>query len=236
MLKKIIISFLINFLLSAADLQEYIYDVEIKGISMIAGTVGKCVLKIEQNENNEYEINILTQTTNLAKILYPYVDEIKLKVDDYFSLLSIEQSISNKKEKIEIQINKDKKTIIKNGKKLNFYADSLFSPYSLIPLLREKDLKISNEYFYKIFSSKKIKDVLLKVLKVETVKAPYGTFECLNIKAITSKNIIKNNGKLELWYTNDINKIPIKVKLDTKIGTFIMKLKKISNEDNIINS
>ena len=27
--------------------------------------------------------------------------------------------------------------------------------------------------------------------------------------------------------TNDINQIPIKVKLNTKIGTFIMKLKKI---------
>ncbi|SVE63811.1 uncharacterized protein METZ01_LOCUS516665, partial [marine metagenome] len=201
---------------------------EIKGISMIAGNVGKCVLKIEQNENNEYEINILTKTTNLAKILYPYIDEIKLRVDNYFSLLSIEQSISNQRKKIKIEVNKDKKIITKNGKKLNFYADSLFSPYSLIPLLREKDLKINNEYFYKIFSSKKIKNVLLKVLKIEIVKVPYGTFECLNIKPVSDKNIIKNNGELELWYTNDVNKIPIKVKLNTKIGTFIMKLKKIN--------
>ena len=229
MFKKIIPLILISFLLSTSDLQEYIYDIEIKGISIIAGNVGKCVLKIEQNENNEYEINILTKTTNLAKILYPYIDEIKLRVDNYFSLLSIEQSISNQRKKIKIEVNKDKKIITKNGKKLNFYADSLFSPYSLIPLLRGKDLKINNEYFYKIFSSKKIKNVLLKVLKVEIVKVPYGTFECLNIKPVSDKNIIKNNGELELWYTNDVNKIPIKVKLNTKIGTFIMKLKKINN-------
>jgi len=229
MLKKIISLIIATFLLSASDLQEYIYDVEIKGISMIAGTVGKCVLKIEQNENNEYQIDILTKTTNLAKILYPYIDKIKLKVDNSFSLISIDQKISNKKEKTKIEVDKTKKIIKRNGRKLNFYSDSLFSPYSLIPLLRTKDLKINNEYFYEIFSSKKIKDVLLKVLKVEEIKVPYGTFECLNIKPITAQNAIKNNGELELWYTNDVNKIPIKIKLKTKIGTFIMKLREINN-------
>jgi len=229
MLKKIISLIIATFLLSASDLQEYIYDVEIKGISMITGTVGKCVLKIEQNENNEYQIDILTKTTNLAKILYPYIDKIKLKVDNSFSLISIDQKISNKKEKTKIEVDKTEKIIKRNGRKLNFYSDSLFSPYSLIPLLRTKDLKINNEYFYEIFSSKKIKDVLLKVLKVEEIKVPYGTFECLNIKPITAQNAIKNNGELELWYTNDVNKIPIKIKLKTKIGTFIMKLREINN-------
>tara|TARA_Y100001960_G_C14699695_1_gene840944 strand:+ start:296 stop:985 length:690 start_codon:yes stop_codon:yes gene_type:complete len=229
MLKKYISLIILSFLLSASDFEEYIYDVEIKGISMIAGTVGKCVLKIEQNENNKYQIDILTKTTNLAKILYPYVDKIKLKVNSSFSLISIDQKISNKKEKTKIEVDRTEKIIKKNGRKLNFYSDSLFSPYSLIPLLRTKDLKINNEYFYEIFSSKKIKDVLLKVLKVEEIKVPYGTFNCLNIKPITAQNAIKNNGELELWYTNDNDKIPIKIKLKTKIGTFIMKLREINN-------
>ena len=229
MLKGYISLIILSFLLSASDFQEYIYDVEIKGISMIAGTVGKCVLKIEKIENNEYQIDILTKTTNLAKILYPYVDKIKLKVDNSFSLISMDQKISNKKEKTKIELDKTEKIIKRNGRKLNFYSDSLFSPYSLIPLLRTKDLKINNEYFYEIFSSKKIKDILLKVLKSEEIKVPYGTFDCLNIKPITAQNAIKNNGELELWYTNDSNKIPIKIKLETKIGTFIMKLREINN-------
>ena len=229
MLKGYISLIILSFLLSASDFQEYIYDVEIKGISMIAGTVGKCVLKIEKIENNEYQIDILTKTTNLAKILYPYVDKIKLKVDNSFSLISMDQKISNKKEKTKIEVDKAEKIIKRNGRKLNFYSDSLFSPYSLIPLLRTKDLKINNEYFYEIFSSKKIKDILLKVLKSEEIKVPYGTFDCLNIKPITTQNAIKNNGELELWYTNDSNKIPIKIKLETKIGTFIMKLREINN-------
>ena len=227
MFKKYTLIIFIVLLFPVSHLEEYIYDVEIKGTSMITGSVGSCTLKIDKDKNNQYQMNIVTKTTNLAKILYPYTDQIKLTVDSSYSLLSMEQVISNQKQKLKFEINQNEKVILKNGQKLNFYADSLFSPYSLIYLLRKKDLKVNNQYFYKILSSKKIKDILLKVLKIETVKVPYGTFECLSIKPITKKNTIKNDGELELWYTNDINQIPIKVKLNTKIGTFIMKLKKI---------
>ena len=227
MLKKIILLIFINILFSKSETEEYIYDVEIKGISMIAGNVGNCSFKIKKN-NNEYDMEIITKTTNFAKILYPYVDKIQLKINNYFSLLSIEQKISNRDKKLEINVDKEKKIIIRNGKKLDFYADTLFSPYSLIHFLRKQKIELNNQYVYKIFDGKKIKDIILQVSKIENIKVPYGTFECLNIKPITEKNTIKNNGVLELWYTNNNEKIPVKIKLETKIGTFIMKLKKIN--------
>ena len=230
MLKKIILLIFIAALFSKSEIEEYIYDVEIKGISIIAGNVGKCSLKIEKKENNQYNMDIVTKTTNLAKILYPYVDEIKLKINDYFSLLSIEQRISNRDKKLKIEVDKENKNIIRNGKKLNFYSDTLFSPYSLIHFLRKEKIEINNQYAYKIFDGRKIKNILFKVSKIEKVKVPYGTFQCLNIKPITEENVIKNNGFLELWYTNNNEKIPVKIKLETNIGTFIMKLKKINKK------
>jgi len=230
MLKKIIVLIFIAALFSKSEIEEYIYDVEIKGISIIAGNVGKCSLKIEKKENNQYNMEIVTKTTNLAKILYPYVDEIKLKINDYFSLLSIEQRISNRDKKLKIEVDKENKNIIRNGKKLNFYSDTLFSPYSLIHFLRKEKIEINNQYTYKIFDGRKIKNILFKVAKIEKVKVPYGTFQCLNIKPITEENVIKNNGFLELWYTNNNEKIPVTIKLETNIGTFIMKLKKINKK------
>ena len=230
MLKKIILLIFITILFSKSETEEYIYDVEIKGISIIAGNVGKCNLKIEKKENNQYNMEIVTKTTNLAKILYPYVDEIKLKINDYFSLLSIEQKISNRDKKLDIKVDKKNKNIIRNGKKLNFYSDTLFSPYSLIHFLRKEKIELDNQYAYKIFDGRRIKDILLQVSKIEKVKVPYGTFQCFNIKPITEKNIIKNNGFLELWYTNNSEKIPVKIKLETNIGTFIMKLRKINKK------
>ena len=230
MLKKIILLIFIAALFSKSEIEEYIYDVEIKGISIIAGNVGKCSLKIEKKENNQYNMDIVTKTTNLAKILYPYVDEIKLQIDNYFSLLSIEQKISNRDKKLNIKVDKKNKNIIRNGKELNFYSDTLFSPYSLIHFLRKEKIEINNQYNYKIFDGRKIKNILLKVSKIEKVKVPYGTFQCLNIKPITEENMIKNNGFLELWYTDNNEKIPVKIKLETNIGTFIMKLKKINKK------
>ena len=230
MLKKIILLIFIATLFSKSEIEEYIYDVEIKGISIIAGNVGKCSLKIEKKGNNQYNMDIVTKTTNLAKMLYPYVDEIKLKINDYFSLLSIEQKISNRDKKLNIKVDKKNKNIIRNGKKLNFYSDTLFSPYSLIHFLRKEKIELNNQYAYKIFDGRKIKDILLQVSKIEKVKVPYGTFECFNIKPITEENIIKNNGFLELWYTDNNEKIPVKIKLETNIGTFIMKLKKINKK------
>ena len=230
MLKKIILLIFIATLFSKSEIEEYIYDVEIKGISIIAGNVGKCSLKIEKKENNQYNMDIVTKTTNLAKMLYPYVDEIKLKINGYFSLLSIEQKISNRDKKLDIKVDKKNKNIIRNGKKLNFYSDTLFSPYSLIHFLRKEKIELNNQYAYKIFDGRKIKDILLQVSKIEKVKVPYGTFECFNIKPITEENIIKNNGFLELWYTDNNEKIPVKIKLETNIGTFIMKLRKINKK------
>ena len=155
MLKKIITIIFINFLFPNLETEEYIYDIEIQGLSMIAGNVGRCNLKIEKNEHNEYTMNIITKTTNLAKILYPYIDEIKLKIDKYFSLISIEQKISNRDKKLEINVDKEKKIIIRNGKKLDFYADTLFSPYSLIHFLRKQKIELNNQYVYKIFDGRK---------------------------------------------------------------------------------
>ena len=172
-------------------------------------------------------MTIITKTTNLAKILYPYIDEIKLKIDNYFSLISIEQKISNRDKKLKINVDKQNKTITRNGKVLNFYSDTLFSPYSLIHFLRKQKIELNNQYSYKIFDGRKIKDILLQVSKIEKIKVPYGAYDCLNIKPMTEQNTIKNNGVLELWYTNNDEKIPIKIKLETKIGTFIMKLKQI---------
>ena len=171
-------------------------------------------------------MDIITRTTNLAKILYPYFDYIRLLVDKNLSVLEINHSTSENKQ-INSKINKLNKTITSNGKQLNFYSDTLFSPYSLIYFMRTKNIKLYDNYNYKVFDGKKLKEVLLKVSKIENIKVPYGTFECLNVAPIDSDKLIKNKGLLEIWYTNDEEKIPIQIKLDAKIGTFTMKLNRI---------
>ena len=224
--KKLLLLAFIVFLFPNFKNEELVYDVQIEGISIITGNIGQCNLKFNKIDGEEYQMDIITRTTSFAKILYPYFDYIKLLVDKNFSVLELNHSTSEKKQ-INSKINKINKTIISNGEQLNFYNDTLFSPYSLIYFMRTKNIELDDSYNYKVFDGKKIKEVLLKVIKIEKIKVPYGTFECLNIAPINSDKLIKNKGLLEIWYTNDEQKIPIQIKLDAKIGTFTMKLKKI---------
>ena len=67
-----------NLILSSSNGIQFVYNVEIKGISIVTGNVGKCTLNIDKDEDNTFSINIVTKTTNLAKLLYPYIDEINI--------------------------------------------------------------------------------------------------------------------------------------------------------------
>ncbi len=222
--------FIFSIIFSNGNFIEYVYDVEIKGLSIIAGNVGKCNFKIYNISDNKQEMKIITKTTNLAKFLYPYKDEIKLVVDNKFSLLSINQKISNTNKQLNIFVDKIDKKIFRNNKLLNFYSDTLFSPYSLVHYLKQKTIKINEEYNYNIFDNRKIENINFKVTKTEDIKVPYGIYNCFHIQPFHNKNLIKNDGKIELWFTNDKNQIPLKIILETKIGTFILKLNKIQSK------
>ena len=225
-----ILIFIFSILFSKSNFIEYVYDVEIKGLSLITGNVGKCNFKIYDISDEKQEMKIITKTTNLANFLYPYKDEIKLIVDSKFSLLSINQKISNSKKRLNIFVDKIDKKIFRNDKQLNFYSDTLFSPYSLIHYLKQKSIKINEEYNYNIFDNRKIENINLKVTKTEDIKVPYGKYNCFHIQPFHKKNLIKNDGKIELWFTNDEEQIPLKIILETKIGTFILKLKEVKSK------
>ena len=223
---NITIFFLFSCLFSLSQNIEYIYDVEIKGISIFTGTVGKCNFKIKNNSDN-FEMSIITKTTKLANLIYPYKDKIKMKIDTNYSLLSIEQNISNNNKKLKIVVDKINRKILRNGKELSFYSDTLFSPYSLIHYLKNKEIELNQVHSYNIFDNRKIENITFEITKIEKIKVPYGTYECLYVKPNHGKNLIKNSGSIELWYTNNSEKIPLKINLETKIGTFILKLNKI---------
>ena len=120
MLKKLILSIFIVFLFPNFENEELVYSVEIEGLSIITGSIGKCNLKFNKINENEYQMNIITKTTKLAKIIYPYFDSIKLSLDNNLSLLKLNHlTKSNKKREISSEINKIDKTIISNGEKLD---------------------------------------------------------------------------------------------------------------------
>jgi hypothetical protein len=78
-----------------------------------------------------------------------------------------------------------------------------------------------------IYDMGKIKKVLFKIEQIEKIKVPFGEFECLIISpySINTKKLLKNNGQMKVWFTNDKNMIPIKIEQVTNVGTMVMELK-----------
>ncbi|MDT0620271.1 DUF3108 domain-containing protein [Croceitalea vernalis] len=60
----------------------------------------------------------------------------------------------------------------------------------------------------------------LKFLGKEIVKTKYGKVECLKFRPyVQSGRVFKEQESLTLWVSNDLNKIPIRIKADLAVGS-----------------
>ena len=59
----------------------------------------------------------------------------------------------------------------------------------------------------------------LRYLGKEVIKSKFGKVECLKFRPfVQSGRVFKEQESLTLWVSNDLNKIPIRIKADLAIG------------------
>ena len=78
-----------------------------------------------------------------------------------------------------------------------------------------------------IYDLGNLKSVKFKIEKFESIKVPLGEFDCIVVSPYSTdnKNLLKNNGKMKVWFSKDANHLPIKIEQSTNIGTMVMELK-----------
>jgi len=60
----------------------------------------------------------------------------------------------------------------------------------------------------------------LKFLGTEELRTKYGKVECLKFRPyVQSGRVFKEEESLTLWVSNDLNKIPIRIKADLAVGS-----------------
>ncbi|MGI9547804.1 MAG: DUF3108 domain-containing protein [Flavobacteriaceae bacterium] len=122
----------------------------------------------------------------------------------------------------DIAVLDDKKT----NKKFNFAVkDSIQDLISAFYYLRNnfefKDL-VENEdiVLEMLFDDDGIFKFKLRYLGKEVLKTKYGKVECLKFRPfVQSGRIFKEQESLTLWVSNDLNKLPIRIKADLAIGS-----------------
>ena len=195
---------------------------------------GHATLSIESDSLEDKMVYLLTSTVKTNSFLskfYEVRDVIKSWVSiENLSLKKIVQTIR------EGSYHKDHEAIIqgdslaiskKNTIKL---PGEVYDPVAYVYFLRMQKLLQGNQYRFFSYGETKMKEVIVDVTGKETITVPAGTFKCFKVEPVSGdkKPLLKNNGQMRVWLSNDSLHLPIKIEQNTNIGTMVMKLKAIN--------
>ncbi|WP_339336525.1 MULTISPECIES: DUF3108 domain-containing protein [unclassified Croceitalea] len=131
---------------------------------------------------------------------------------------------------IEIDFNYKESTALlkdnKNKKEFNFeihdnVQDLLSAAYYLRNNFTVEDLKVNESIVMDmLYDDDGVYQFKLKFLGKEIVRTKFGKVECLKFRPyVQSGRVFKEQESLTLWVSNDLNKIPIRIKADLAVGS-----------------
>jgi len=113
----------------------------------------------------------------------------------------------------------------KKNKKFNFtfengIQDLISAFYYLRNHYDPNDLEVGKDITLEmIFDDDGVFPFKLRYLGIEVIKTKYGKVECLKFRPFVQYGrVFKEQESLSLWVSNDLNKIPIRIKADLRIG------------------
>ena len=196
---------------------------------------GKAVLSFSSDSLDGKLVFLLTtsvKTNIFLDAFYQVRDEIQSWLDrENFSLKKTIQTIR------EGSYQRDHEAVIQ-GDSIAVWANNLrelpgkvYDPVAFIYYLRNQNLKLGNSYRFFSYNRKKIREVMVDITARETIHVPAGTYTCLKAGPVSSdgKPLLKNNGEIRVWLSDDSLKLPVKIEQKTNLGTMVMKLKEIKH-------
>lgn len=100
---------------------------------------------------------------------------------------------------------------------------------SFLYFVRTVPLEVGRTYEYARYFKAQGNPVRIRVLRRETVKVPAGTFETVVLQpTFQTKGIFSQNGKAEVWITDDSRRMMVQMKSKLSIGSLNLYLKSAS--------
>ena len=105
----------------------------------------------------------------------------------------------------------------------------LYYHYTAIYYFRTLVLELGKKYQFYSYDNGKVKDIIIHLTKFEEVSVPAGKFKCFVISpsSINGGKLLKNNGEMKIWLSNDNKRLPVKIEQKTNIGTMVLNLRDI---------
>jgi Protein of unknown function (DUF3108) len=108
----------------------------------------------------------------------------------------------------------------------------VFDPLSLIYYIRTLDLSPGRVHEFPIIADGKLYTVVATVQNRETITTPAGTFKTVVVepKMEGQAGVFKDEqNRLQIWYSDDERRLPVRVRSDVKIGSITVSLRRSSS-------
>ena len=184
-----------------------------------------------------YRATAIGRTTGLARLFYRVDDlyEAFFPLEKVKPLKSIRdiyeggyvrkaETVYDDKNKTATILNKitNEERVIKLESE---YQDIISTFYFLRKHLDITKLKEGDIIFVNIFFASQNYPFKMQYLGIERIKTKFGLIECLKLKPfMEAGRVFRSNEGIDLWVTNDENRIPVKVKANLRVGTIVADL------------
>jgi hypothetical protein len=72
--------------------------------------------------------------------------------------------------------------------------------------------------------------VTVRVEAREKIKTPAGTFDTIRVQPESAKGLLKNKGKIWIWYSDDAARVPVQARTRMSWGTLTIMLQRIDKK------
>lgn len=216
--------------------QTWVYGAEWRVFNAGIGT-----LHIEQSGQEQHVVG-LADASGAVAMLYHVHD----RFDSYFNPTDFcSRTLSKKIEEGLRRVNADIKFDYQHGKAVldqknlrkndsrhaeNDIPGCVTDVISAIYYAGSLPLQVGKTYSFPLNDGGKTETVDLHVEAKEQVKTPAGTFNAIRVQPEAPQSLLKNKGRVWIWYSDDANRVPVQMRGKMFWGTITFKLLRIEKK------
>ncbi len=209
--------------------ETLLYNASFRGIHAANASL-KTIKKEVVGVDSVYHIRFTAKSEGPINYIFPIDDEINLWIDiKTFLPIKIHEKISEGKFKrlTTIHFNRKNNFALINNDTLQIEKNTQ-SPFSLFYFFRKNSIQEFKNKEISLIQNNKTILLNLIVQENEIVNVPSGKYICSTVSPERKDNKkFKNKAELDIMFSNDLKKYPVKIRLKLKYGYLVLELDKI---------
>ncbi|PYV24460.1 MAG: hypothetical protein DMG24_11420 [Acidobacteria bacterium] len=207
-----------------------------------AGELVATLTRSGQGAKDAYEVKATAQSKGFVSLLYTVQDEFR-SVFDPHTLCS--QSLSKKVN--EGRRHKNTQIVFDSARKLAILDERDLATQGAPPkhaenaapacvedvisafyFIRRQPLRVGEQIRLPINDGSRTADVRVEVQALEKIRTPLGTQTAFRVEPTVFGGLLKRKGRMLMWFSDDQQHLPLRVKAIISVGTITADLKSVA--------